>query len=60
MRDRIKAEMKADIAKGYNLAGAKEEEMSAKYRASRDTCRQARDEIQSEFVEKETPTNSAN
>ncbi len=52
--------MKADIAKGYNLAGAKEEEMSAKYRASRDTCRQARDEIQSEFVEKETPTNSAN
>jgi hypothetical protein len=39
---RVIAEMKADLATGYDLNGATEEELAAKYGASRDICRAAR------------------
>jgi hypothetical protein len=41
-RNRIIKQMRLDVAAGYNLAGATEEELSTKYGASRDTCRIAR------------------
>jgi hypothetical protein len=42
---RVEAKMRADLRAGYNLAGATEEELRAKYVASRDTCRRARTEV---------------
>jgi hypothetical protein len=50
---RVIAEMTADLEKGYDLAGATEEELSTKYGpASRDTCRKARSVVLSLIVAK--------
>jgi hypothetical protein len=42
---RVIEAMRRDVQSGYNLADAKEIEMEARYHASRDTCRRARDKI---------------
>jgi len=44
-RNRIIEMMKTDLNRGYDLAGAKEEELRNKYGASRDTCRKARQRV---------------
>jgi len=49
---RVLEAMKADSKKKYDLAGATEEELVAKYKASRDTCRKARNKVLSLFVGK--------
>lgn len=54
-RERVKAEMLADLQANKAVAAMKEEEMAATYQASRDTCRNARREALSEFTRK-TPT----
>lgn len=38
--------MKLDLARGYDLANATEEELKAKYGASRDVCRRARQKVE--------------
>lgn len=58
-RDKIISQMRSDIAAGYDLAGATEEELSNKYGASRDTCRKAREIVLSQLMEeqlRQTPT----
>jgi hypothetical protein len=40
---RVVAEMRADMARGMDLDAMKDEEMAARYKASRPTCTKARD-----------------
>lgn len=47
-KKRVTEAMWRDVQSGYDLAAAKEIEMEARYTASRDTCRRARDELLSE------------
>lgn len=42
IRKRVMEAMRRDLQSGYDLAAAKEIEMEARYRVSRDTCRKAR------------------
>jgi hypothetical protein len=42
---RVIAAMQADLANGFDLDTATEEEMSSKYDASRDVCRHAKNEV---------------
>jgi hypothetical protein len=49
--DRVKEKMRAAIAHGEDIAGMKEEEMKARFDASRDTCRKARKAVLSEIVD---------
>jgi hypothetical protein len=51
-RARVMELMKEHMNRGYDLRGAKEEELSTKYGASRDTCRTARKTVLAENVEK--------
>lgn len=51
-RERIIDAMKSDLANGYDLSSATEEELATKYGAARDTCRRARNSVLSKIVEK--------